>query len=52
MDESNYDMVNMLTQQTGTMFNPLIQNTNHSYQQLAHQMGRISDLFGAPHEAI
>lgn len=38
MDESNHDMVNMLTQQIGTVFNPLIQNTNHSYQQLAHQM--------------
>lgn len=24
MDESNHEMVNMLTQQIGTMFNPLI----------------------------
>ena len=32
MDNGNNDMVNMLTQHIGTMFNPLIQNTNHSYQ--------------------
>ncbi|KAK2422544.1 hypothetical protein QL285_033071 [Trifolium repens] len=48
MDESNDDMVNMLTQQIGTVFNPLIQNTNQSYQLLANQMGRIADFFGAP----
>ena len=48
MDDSNHDMVNMLTQQIGTMFNPLIQNTNQSYQVLATQMGRIADFFGAP----
>ena len=48
MDDSNHDMVNMLTQQIGTVFNPLIQNTNQSYQLLANQMGRIVDFFGAP----
>ncbi|WJX56991.1 hypothetical protein P8452_42594 [Trifolium repens] len=48
MDDSNHDMVNMLTQQIGTVFNPLIQNTNQSYQLLANQMGRIADFFGAP----
>ncbi|KAK2422828.1 hypothetical protein QL285_033329 [Trifolium repens] len=48
MDESNHDMVNMLTQQIGIVFNPLIQNTNQSYQLLANQMGRIADFFGAP----
>lgn len=46
MEESSHDMVNMLTQQIGTMFNLLIQNTNHSYQMLANQMGRIADVFG------
>ncbi|WJX94328.1 hypothetical protein P8452_75757 [Trifolium repens] len=46
MDESNHDMVNLLTQQIGTVFNPLIQNTNDSYQMLAYQMGRIADFFG------
>jgi len=35
MDESNHEMVNMLTQQIGTVFNSLIQNTNQSYQMLA-----------------
>lgn len=47
MDESNHEMVNMLTQQIGTVFNPLIQNTNWSYELLANQMGLIVDLFGA-----
>lgn len=36
MDDSKHAIVNMLTQQIGTIFNPLIQNTNYSYQQLAH----------------
>jgi hypothetical protein len=31
MDESNHEMVNMLTTQIDTVFNPLIQNTNESY---------------------
>lgn len=48
MEETNHEMVNMLTQRIGTMFNPLIQNTNQSYELLANQMGRIDDLFGAP----
>ncbi|CAJ2679325.1 unnamed protein product [Trifolium pratense] len=48
MDESNHEMVNLLTQQIGTVFNPLIQNTNESYQMLAFQMSRIADFFGTP----
>lgn len=32
MDESNHDMINTLTQQMDIIFNPLIQNTNQSYQ--------------------
>lgn len=47
MNESNHEMVKMLTHQTVTMFNPLIQKTNHSYQQLTQQMGRIADFFSA-----
>ena len=35
MDENNHGMVNFLTQQIGTMFNPFIQDTNRSYQALA-----------------
>ncbi|MCH80091.1 hypothetical protein A2U01_0000853, partial [Trifolium medium] len=48
MDESNHEMVNLLTHQIGTVFNPLIQNTNESYQMLAYQMGRMADFFGTP----
>jgi len=48
MDESNHEMVNMLTQQIGTVFNPLIWDTNRSYQALITQMRRISDLFAPP----
>jgi hypothetical protein len=46
IDESNHEMVNLLTHQIGTVFNPLIQNTNDSYQMLAYQMGRIAEFFG------
>jgi len=49
MEDTNHEMVNMLTQQIGTLFNPLIQQTHNSYQTLTHQMGRIVDFFGAPH---
>ncbi|KEH40930.1 hypothetical protein MTR_1g037660 [Medicago truncatula] len=48
MDESNHDMINMLTQQIDTIFNPLIQNTNQSYQALAIQMERIEGFFAPP----
>ncbi|PNX54366.1 hypothetical protein L195_g047984 [Trifolium pratense] len=48
MDESNHEMVNTLTSQLGTVLNPLINNTNDSYQLLAGQMSRIADFFGAP----
>jgi len=49
MDESNHEMVNLLTQQIGTVFNSLIRDTNQSYQALTTQMGRIADFF-APHK--
>jgi len=48
MDENNHEMVNLLTQQIGTVFNPLIRDTNRSYQALATQMGRISDFIAPP----
>ena len=48
MDESNHEMVNLLTQQIGTVFNPLIRDTNRSYQALTTQMGRITDFFAPP----
>jgi len=45
MDESNHEMVKLLTQKIGTVFNPLIRDTNRSYQALTTQMGRIADFF-------
>jgi len=48
MDESNHEMVNLLTQKNCTVFNPLIQNINQSYQAIATQMGRIADFFDHP----
>jgi len=48
MDERNHEMVHLLTQQIGTMFNPFIKSTNQSYQALVTQIGRITDLFAPP----
>src|SRR4051812_34262749 len=48
MDESNHEMVKALTQQMGTIFTPMINNKNQSYEILAGQMTRIADFFGAP----
>jgi len=48
MDESNREMVNMLTQQIDTMFNHLIQSTNQSYKALATEIARIAYLFSLP----
>lgn len=46
MDESNHEMLRMLSQQMGTIFNPLIQNTTQTNQQMTTQMTRIADFFG------
>ncbi|XP_058776003.1 uncharacterized protein LOC131650309, partial [Vicia villosa] len=46
--ESNHEMVNALTQQMGTVFTPMINNTNQSYEILAGQMAKIADFFRAP----
>ncbi|XP_058741652.1 uncharacterized protein LOC131614039 [Vicia villosa] len=48
IDESNHEMVNALTQQIVTIFTPMINNTNQSYEILAGLMARIEDFFGAP----
>ena len=55
MDDSNHEIVGVLSQQMGMNFNSLIQSatqTNqqntHINQQLAAQMERIADFFGAP----
>lgn len=48
MDDSNLELVNTLTQQMGTIFNPLIANANQTYEVLENQMGCITDFFGIP----
>jgi len=48
MDESNHEMVNLLTQQSAMVFNPLIHTTNQGYIALATQMGRIAYFFTPP----
>jgi len=48
MEDSNHERVNMLTQQIGTIFNPLIRDTHYSYLALSDPMRRIADFFGAP----
>jgi len=48
MEESNHEMVNMVTQQIGTVINPLIRDTNTSYERLSAQMEHIANYFGAP----
>jgi len=48
MEDKNHEMVNQVTQQIGTVINPLIRDTNNSYQALSAQMERIANFFGAP----
>jgi hypothetical protein len=35
MDEANHEMANLVTQQMGAVINPLIRDTNNSYQALS-----------------
>ncbi|KEH41558.1 hypothetical protein MTR_1g052285 [Medicago truncatula] len=48
MEETNHEMVNLVTQHVGTVINPLIGDTNNSYQPLSLQMERIANFLGAP----
>ena len=48
MEETNHEMVNMVTQQIGAVINPLIQDSNKSYQVLSVQMERMANFFGPP----
>jgi hypothetical protein len=48
MDEANHEMVNLVTQQMGAVINPLIRDTNNSYQALSIQMERMANFFGVP----
>lgn len=52
MNESNHEMIHMLTQQMGTILRPLIQDSTQSYQQLATQMTQIGDFLRAPRAQI
>lgn len=52
MDESNHEMVHMLTQQMGTILRLLIQDPTQSYQQLATQITRIGDFLGGPRAQV
>jgi len=48
MEDSNHEIVNQVTQQIGMIINPLIRDTNNSYQALSAQMERITNFFGVP----
>lgn len=48
MDESNHEMVQMLTQTLATVLNPLIQNTTQSNQQMTTQVAQMSKFLGIP----
>jgi len=48
MEDSNHEMVNMLTQQIGTVFNPIIRDTHNGNLALSDQMARIANFLGAP----
>src|SRR4030065_930686 len=48
MEENNNELVNALTLQMGTVFNPLLRDTTNVYQTLNTQMERIANFFGAP----
>src|SRR4030065_2487722 len=48
MEENNNELVNAITLQMGTVFNPLLRDTTNMYQALNAQMERITNCFGAP----
>ncbi|XP_050908201.1 uncharacterized protein LOC127121810 [Lathyrus oleraceus] len=48
MDESNHEMVQMLTQTLTTVLNPLIQNTTQSDQHMTTQVARMFEFLGIP----
>jgi hypothetical protein len=48
MDDSNHELVNMLTNQMGTIFNPVIQESAETNRQVANQLTRLCNFLGAP----
>ncbi|XP_058741295.1 uncharacterized protein LOC131613663 [Vicia villosa] len=48
MDDSNHDFVNMLTNQMGTVFNPIMQESAESNRQVVDQLARLCNFLGEP----
>ncbi|XP_050875138.1 uncharacterized protein LOC127078750 [Lathyrus oleraceus] len=48
MDDSNHELVNMLTNQMGTVFNNVIQESAKTNRQVANQLTRLCNFLGAP----
>ena len=48
MDDSNHELVNMLTNQMGTVFNPVLQESAETNRQVANQLTRLCNFLGAP----
>ncbi|CAL5207631.1 unnamed protein product [Lathyrus oleraceus] len=48
MDDSNHELVNMLTNQMGIVFNPLIQESTETNRQVANQLTPLCNFLGAP----
>lgn len=60
MEESNHELVHLLTQQLATIFTPMMENNTNqimqhndqNYQVLARQMGRLVNILGAPEDPV
>ncbi|XP_050894294.1 uncharacterized protein LOC127101025 [Lathyrus oleraceus] len=52
MDDSNHELVNMLTNQMGTVFNPLIQESAETNRQMANQLTCLCNFLGPPARQI
>ncbi|XP_050919231.1 uncharacterized protein LOC127136750 [Lathyrus oleraceus] len=48
MDDNNHELVNMLTNQMGTVFNPVIHESAETNRQMANQLTRLCNFLGAP----
>ncbi|XP_050918332.1 uncharacterized protein LOC127135734 [Lathyrus oleraceus] len=48
MNDSNHELVNMLTNQMGTVFNPVIQESAETNRQVANQLTHLCNFLGAP----
>ncbi|XP_058788296.1 uncharacterized protein LOC131662505 [Vicia villosa] len=48
MDDNNHELVNMLTNQMGTVFNPIVQELTESNRQVVDLLTRLCNYLGAP----